>query len=191
MVTGNFALLAGVSPQALHEWYLMVYADAFEWVELPNTLGMSQFGDGGLLASKPYVASGAYINRMSNHCKGCRYDVGEPHGAEACPFNALYWALPRAPSRQTGEQSAHGADVSHLGQALARTARRYDRERGSISREARWPIAPREVKYSRTPKKRNSAGRAMTPPIKLRRGSRSNPWRSGPRGATSLLDWNR
>jgi deoxyribodipyrimidine photolyase-related protein len=93
MVTGNFALLAGVSPQALHEWYLTVYADAFEWVELPNTLGMSQFGDGGLLASKPYVASGAYINRMSNHCKGCRYDVGKPHGPDACPFNALYWAF--------------------------------------------------------------------------------------------------
>jgi hypothetical protein len=93
MLTGNFALLAGVSPQALHKWYLMVYADAFEWVELPNTLGMSQFGDGGLLASKPYVASGGYINRMSNHCKGCRYDVGKPHGTDACPFNALYWAF--------------------------------------------------------------------------------------------------
>jgi deoxyribodipyrimidine photolyase-related protein len=93
MVTGNFALLAGVSPQALHEWYLTVYADAFEWVELPNTLGMSQFGDGGLLASKPYVASGAYINRMSNHCKGCRYDVGKPHGPDACPFNPLYWSF--------------------------------------------------------------------------------------------------
>jgi deoxyribodipyrimidine photolyase-related protein len=93
MLTGNFALLAGVSPQALHEWYLLVYADAFEWVELPNTLGMSQFGDGGLLASKPYVASGAYINRMSNHCKGCRYDVRLPHGPDACPFNALYWAF--------------------------------------------------------------------------------------------------
>lgn len=93
MLTGNFALLAGVSPQALHEWYLLVYADAFEWVELPNTLGMSQFGDGGLLASKPYVASGAYINRMSDHCKGCRYDVAKPYGADACPFNALYWAF--------------------------------------------------------------------------------------------------
>jgi deoxyribodipyrimidine photolyase-related protein len=93
MLTGNFALLAGVSPQALHEWYLIVYADAFEWVELPNTLGMSQFGDGGLLASKPYVASGAYINRMSNHCRNCRYEVTEPHGPGACPFNALYWAF--------------------------------------------------------------------------------------------------
>ena len=91
MLTGNFALLAGVSPQALHEWYLIVYADAYEWVELPNTLGMSQFADGGLLASKPYVASGAYINRMSNHCKGCRYDVKQRTGPDACPFNALYW----------------------------------------------------------------------------------------------------
>jgi deoxyribodipyrimidine photolyase-related protein len=93
MVTGNFALLAGVSPQALHEWYLMVYADAYEWVELPNTLGMSQFGDGGLLASKPYVASGAYINRMSNYCKNCSYDVKQSTGPKACPMNALYWSF--------------------------------------------------------------------------------------------------
>lgn len=91
MVTGNFALLAGVSPQAVHEWYLTVYADAYEWVELPNTLGMSQFSDGGILASKPYVASGAYINRMSDYCSGCRYDVRSRTGDEACPFNVLYW----------------------------------------------------------------------------------------------------
>ena len=71
--------------------YLSVYVDAYEWVELPNTLGMSQFADGGLLASKPFVASGAYINRMSNHCKTCSYKVKQPFGAEACPFNALYW----------------------------------------------------------------------------------------------------
>ena len=91
MVTGNFALLAGVSPQALHEWYLAVYADAYEWVELPNTIGMSQFADGGLLASKPYAASGAYINRMSDYCGTCAYDVKKRTGADACPFNALYW----------------------------------------------------------------------------------------------------
>jgi deoxyribodipyrimidine photolyase-related protein len=91
MVTGNFALLAGISPQALHEWYLAVYADAYEWVELPNTIGMSQFADGGLLASKPYAASGAYINRMSDYCKGCAYDVKVRTGPDACPFNALYW----------------------------------------------------------------------------------------------------
>ena len=91
MVTGNFAMLAGIDPHQLHEWYLSVYADAYEWVELPNTVGMSQFADGGLLASKPYAASGAYINRMSNYCQGCRYDVKQRTGPEACPFNALYW----------------------------------------------------------------------------------------------------
>ena len=91
MVTGNFALLAGIYPQALHEWYLAVYADAYEWVELPNTIGMSQFADGGLLASKPYAASGAYINRMSDYCKGCAFDVKARTGDTACPFNALYW----------------------------------------------------------------------------------------------------
>ncbi|MEQ8665158.1 MAG: cryptochrome/photolyase family protein [Rhodospirillales bacterium] len=91
MITGNFALLAGVDPREVHEWYLAVYADAYEWVELPNTLGMSQFADGGLLASKPYVSSGNYINRMSDYCEGCRYDVKRKHGNGACPFNALYW----------------------------------------------------------------------------------------------------
>jgi deoxyribodipyrimidine photolyase-related protein len=91
MVTGNFALLAGINPQALHEWYLSVYADAYEWVEMPNTLGMSQFADGGLLASKPYVASGAYINRMSDYCQSCHFDVKQRTGGQACPFNPLYW----------------------------------------------------------------------------------------------------
>lgn len=91
MVTGTFALLAGIHPRAVHAWYLMVYADAYEWVELPNTLGMSQFGDGGLLASKPYAASGAYINRMSDYCKSCPYDVKARTGENACPFNYLYW----------------------------------------------------------------------------------------------------
>ncbi len=91
MVTGNFALLAGIDPKQVHEWYLAVYADAFEWVELPNTLGMSQFADGGLLASKPYAASGNYINRMSDYCGGCSYDVKRKTGEGACPFNALYW----------------------------------------------------------------------------------------------------
>jgi deoxyribodipyrimidine photolyase-related protein len=91
MVTGNFAMLAGVDPHELHQWYLSVYADAYEWVELPNTVGMSQFADGGVLASKPYAASGAYINRMSNYCGSCRYDVKQRTGPKACPFNALYW----------------------------------------------------------------------------------------------------
>lgn len=91
MVTGNFALLVGVAPHEVHEWYLAVYTDAFEWVEMPNTLGMSQFADGGVLASKPYAASGNYINRMSDYCSNCRYDVKDRTGPDACPFNPLYW----------------------------------------------------------------------------------------------------
>ncbi len=91
MVIGNFALLAGLAPDAVHRWYLGVYIDAFEWVELPNTLGMSQFADGGLLATKPYVSSAAYIDRMSDYCKGCHYDKKVRTGDRACPFNTLYW----------------------------------------------------------------------------------------------------
>ena len=91
MVTGLYALLLGVSPKEVHAWYLAVYVDAVEWVELPNTLGMSQFADGGLMASKPYVASGKYIDRMSNHCKGCRFNPAESIGETACPFTTLYW----------------------------------------------------------------------------------------------------
>jgi (6-4)DNA photolyase len=93
MVTGTFALLAGIEPSQVCEWYLEVYADAYEWVELPNTHGMALFADGGVLASKPYAASGKYINRMSNYCRDCRYDVKATEGAEACPFNLLYWAF--------------------------------------------------------------------------------------------------
>ena len=91
MVTGLYALLLGVEPKQVHQWYLGVYVDAVEWVELPNTLGMSQFADGGLMASKPYVASGKYIDRMSNHCKGCRFNPAEATGDTACPFTTLYW----------------------------------------------------------------------------------------------------
>jgi deoxyribodipyrimidine photolyase-related protein len=91
MVTGNFALLAGIDPSEVCAWYLAVYADAYEWVELPNTLGMALFGDGGIVGSKPYAASGKYIQRMSNFCKGCTYDVRETVTDDACPLNALYW----------------------------------------------------------------------------------------------------
>ena len=91
MVTGNFALLAGVDPHQVHEWYLAVYADAFEWVEAPNTIGMSQFADGGVVGSKPYISSGAYINKMSDYCGQCAYKVKDREGDMACPFNSLYW----------------------------------------------------------------------------------------------------
>ncbi len=91
MVTGNFALLAGIDPAAINAWYLAVYADAYEWVELPNTHGMAIHADGGIMASKPYAASGAYINRMSDYCGGCAHDVKDAVGDRACPFNFLYW----------------------------------------------------------------------------------------------------
>jgi deoxyribodipyrimidine photolyase-related protein len=91
MVTGLYALMLGVQPKQVHAWYLAVYVDAVEWVELPNTLGMSQYADGGLMGSKPYVATGKYIERMSPHCMGCRYDPAQRTGDSACPFTTLYW----------------------------------------------------------------------------------------------------
>lgn len=91
MVTGLYALLLGVQPREVHAWYLAIYVDAVEWVELPNVLGMSQYADGGFLASKPYVASGRYIQRMSNYCDGCRFRPEQAVGSDACPFTTLYW----------------------------------------------------------------------------------------------------
>jgi len=91
MVTGNFALIAGVHPRAISDWYLGMYVDGVDWATLPNTLGMSQHADGGVVGTKPYAASGAYINRMSNYCKDCQYDVQSRTGQGACPFNTLYW----------------------------------------------------------------------------------------------------
>jgi deoxyribodipyrimidine photolyase-related protein len=83
--------LAGVDPAHVHEWYLAVYADAYEWVEAPNVIGMSQFADGGIIASKPYISSGNYIHKMSNYCGSCEYRVQDKTGGKACPFNLLYW----------------------------------------------------------------------------------------------------
>ena len=91
MITGNFALLLQTNPDEVDHWYLGIYADAVEWVQLPNTRGMSQYADGGILATKPYVSSGSYVNKMSNYCKGCSYDKKQRTGENACPFNSLYW----------------------------------------------------------------------------------------------------
>jgi len=91
MVIGLYTLMLGVQPKQVHAWYLAVYVDAVEWVELPNTLGMSQYADGGVMGSKPYIATGKYIQRMSPHCKGCRYDPAQRSGDNACPFTTLYW----------------------------------------------------------------------------------------------------
>ena len=103
MVTGNFALLAGLDPDQVDEWYMIVYADAYQWVEMPNVRGMALFADGGVMGSKPYAASGAYINRMSDYCRGCAYDPKRSVGDGACPFNALYWDfIARHASRWAG-----------------------------------------------------------------------------------------
>ncbi|MFT5974166.1 MAG: deoxyribodipyrimidine photolyase-related protein [Gammaproteobacteria bacterium] len=91
MVTGLFSLLYGVDPKQIHQWYLAIYVDAVEWVELPNTLGMSQYADNGIMASKPYIASGNYINKMSNYCKNCRFNPSKAIGEDACPFTTLFW----------------------------------------------------------------------------------------------------
>ena len=129
MITGNFALLAGLSVEEVTDWYLAVYADAYEWVELPNTLGMALFADGGVLASKPYAASGAYINRMSNYCKHCAYNVKRTTEADACPFNALYWDF-------LARNEAKLANNPRLALAFANWHRRSDSDKEAILAKA-------------------------------------------------------
>lgn len=129
MLIGNFALLAGLDVQALHRWYLGIYIDAFEWVELPNTLGMSQFADGGLLATKPYVSSAAYIDRMGDYCKGCAYDKKQRLGDTACPFNALYWDF----YQRNAAQLQHNP---RIGMAYRQLARMPATERQAIGQRA-------------------------------------------------------
>jgi deoxyribodipyrimidine photolyase-related protein len=126
MVTGNYALLIGANPDDVDRWYLEVYADAYDWVEQPNTRGMILFADGGLLASKPYAASGAYINRMSDYCGQCRYDVTKRVGPDACPFNALYWDF-----------LARNRQVLGSNQRLAMAYRNWDRMDGDIQASLR------------------------------------------------------
>jgi deoxyribodipyrimidine photolyase-related protein len=140
MVTGLYALMLGVNPKQVHAWYLAVYVDAVEWVELPNTLGMSQYADGGVMGSKPYIATGKYIQRMSPHCKGCRYDPAQRSGDDACPFTTLYWdflmrheaALAKNP--RMALQVKNGAKLSRA-QKQAVSARAAAIRRGEIGRE--------------------------------------------------------
>lgn len=129
MVTGLFALLLGVRPKAVHEWYLSVYVDAVEWVELPNTLGMSQFGDGGIMASKPYVATGKYLDRMSNYCQHCPYNPAKATGEDACPFTTLYWDF-LTRNRKTLE------DIPRMGMQLRNVERKDDKELKAITEQA-------------------------------------------------------
>lgn len=91
MITGNLSTLIGIKPSEISKWYLSVYADAHEWVETPNTIGMASFADGGIVGSKPYISSGNYINKMSNFCKACKYNVKNTLEEDACPFNYMYW----------------------------------------------------------------------------------------------------
>jgi deoxyribodipyrimidine photolyase-related protein len=130
MIIGNFALLAGLSVPEVCAWYLGVYIDAFEWVELPNTLGMSQFADGGLMASKPYVSSAAYIDRMSDYCKGCAYDRKRRNGEDACPFNALYWDFLARNEATLGRNH-------RLTMIYKQLSRMPDEERAAIATKAR------------------------------------------------------
>jgi deoxyribodipyrimidine photolyase-related protein len=119
MVTGLYTLLLGVDPRRVHEWYLAVYVDAVEWVELPNTLGMSQYGDGGVMASKPYVATGKYIQRMSNACAGCRFDPAKATGERACPFTTLYWDFLLRHERRLAANPRMALQVKNLARLAA------------------------------------------------------------------------
>jgi deoxyribodipyrimidine photolyase-related protein len=135
MVTGLFALMLSVIPRSVHEWYLAIYVDAVEWVELPNTLCMSQFADGGILASKPYVATGKYIQRMSNYCDGCRYKPAESLGENACPFTTLYWAFLIRHEDRLAKIPRMGLQLRNLGR-LPRDRRKRLRRRADDLRKA-------------------------------------------------------
>ncbi len=130
MITGNFANLAGLDVKEVCDWYLAVYADAYEWVELPNTLGMALYGDDGVVGTKPYVSSGAYVNRMSDFCKQCKYDVKQRTGDDACPFTFLYWDyLMRHEQRFKGNR--------RMAMPYRNLQRFSDEERNAIQKQAK------------------------------------------------------
>ena len=141
MVTGLYTLLYGVAPRAVHEWYLGVYVDAIEWVELPNTIGMSQYADGGVMASKPYVASGKYIDRMSNYCKGCRYKPAESVGDNACPFTTLYWDFLNTHADSLAKNPRMGMQLKNLNR-LDADARARIAAQAAAHRHAHQPQSP-------------------------------------------------
>ncbi len=141
MVIGNFALLAGLDVREVCDWYLAVYVDAFEWVELPNTLGMALHADGGLMASKPYAGSGKYVQRQGDHCAGCRYSPARMTGEGACPFNSLYW-------RFIAQHLEKFSENPRMGLALANWSRKEVSEQSAILRWADAELerlAPEEV----------------------------------------------
>ena len=139
MVTGNFALLTGISPREVEEWYLIVYADAFEWVELPNTHGMALHADGGLLGSKPYAASGSYLDRMSDYCRACSYDPRIKTGDRACPFNFLYWGFLLEHAEKLGRNP-------RLALAYRTLAAMTDERRGEIRNDSRAFLVSPEMR---------------------------------------------
>ncbi|WP_157265584.1 cryptochrome/photolyase family protein [Azohydromonas aeria] len=144
MLTGAFALMLGVQPRQVHAWYLAVYVDAVEWVELPNTLGMSQYADGGLMGSKPYVATGRYIQRMSPYCRGCGYDPAQRTGERACPFTTLYWDFLMRHEPMLAANPRMAPQLRHL-QRLDPAQRQAVRERAQAIRRGAvgppWQLA--------------------------------------------------
>lgn len=138
MITGMFGLIAGLDPKQVADWYLAIYVDAVEWVELPNVAGMALYADGGRFTTKPYAASGAYVSRMSNYCVRCRYDPSRRSGAGACPVTTLYWYFLDCNERELAAQPRTALMVRNL-------ARLSAAERGAIRRHARSLLADLEA----------------------------------------------